>query len=102
MDAGPEASNLMRYYYFTYKAEFEEEAKLWESLFPKSKGWIYPDSPAGSLMLNQPVDHPKINAHGLILGSGTLVPSSKDPKLPVHEPDPEWVYVTLFEMIKRK
>lgn len=98
---GQKASNLMRYYYFTYKAEYDEEAKLWESLFPKSKGWIYPDSPAGSLMLNQSVDHPKISFHGMILGSGTMVLSTKDPKLPFHRSDPEWVTVSLFEVIKR-
>jgi len=98
---GQKASNLMRYYYFTYKEAFDDEARLRKDLFPQSKGWIYPDAPAGSLMLNQPVDHPKISRHGMILGSGKLVPSAEDPKLPIHKSDPEWVHVTLFETLKK-
>ena len=98
---GSTTTVIARYYYFTYKARFEEEAKLWEILFPKSKGWTDQSPVVGSLFLGQKVDHPKISDHGLILNSGTTEPHPDKPNLRIHVPNPDWVCVSLFETLKR-
>jgi len=94
-------SVIQRYYYFTYKAVYDQEAELWESLFPKTKGWSFRSPVAGSLFVSQKVDHPKISEHALILGSGTTKPSPNDPKAWLHVPDAEWVYVAFSETLKK-
>lgn len=94
-------SVVQRYYYFTYKTYYDQEAKLWESLFPKAKGWTFRSPVAGSLLLSQKVEHPKISEHGLILGSGTTKASPDNPKIWIHVSDPEWVHVAFSETLKK-
>lgn len=89
-----------RVYRYTYRADFDSEAKLWAKQFPKSEGWAIEESKPKCIMGRQ-VKKKEVSYQALILQPGKLVYDAKVKSRSRAIPEPGWVRVSYNEQLTR-